>query len=323
MNNIEFNEQQSLVWEKHGLLLQPNKDIDWISNGIGPSHYIKQTNGKSYLYITGRDSNNVSRIGRVEVLGIQDEKLIVSEISQNPLLDVGEIGCFDESGVSYPWIIEHESTIFMFYVGWLAGGISGFQNFSGLAISVDNGASFKRIQKNPILERTNMEPFGTGSLCVTKESNGMWSMLYTSFESWRKNENLEVIPSYNIKKAESVDLVNWKRKHEVAVDLQGDEEHVIGKPTIHDLNGKLLLFYSVRGKRYKIGYAIKNSNGTFVRLDKLQTLTTSDSGWDSEMVEYAQVFEFQSKTIMIYNGNGYGRTGLGYASLKIEAHQND
>jgi hypothetical protein len=117
--------------------------------------------------------------------------------------------------------------------------------------------------------------------------------------------------------------VNWKRKHEVAVDLQGDEEHVIGKPTILDINGKSLLFYSVRGKRYKIGYATKNSNGTFVRLDKLQTLTTSDTGWDSEMVEYAQVFEFQSKTIMIYNGNGYGRTGLGYASLKIEAHQND
>lgn len=322
MTYKEFNEQQSLVWQKHGLLLQPNKNIDWISNGIGPSHYIKQNNGKSYIYITGRDGNNVSRIGRVEVIGIQNENLIVSEVSQNPLFDVGEIGCFDESGVSYPWIIEHESRIFMFYVGWVSGGISGFQNYSGLAISEDNGSSFKRVQKNPILDRTNMEPFGTGSLCVTKESNKTWSMLYTSFESWRKDENLEVIPSYNIKKAESADLVNWKRKGEVAVNLQSDEEHVIGKPTILDIDGTSLLFYSVRGKRYKIGYALKNSNGNFERLDALQTLTTSETGWDSEMVEYAQAFEFQSKIIMIYNGNGYGRTGLGYATLKKEAHQN-
>jgi hypothetical protein len=37
--------------------------------------------------------------------------------------------------------------------------------------------------------------------------------------------------------------------------------------------------------------------------------------------DMSTLFEFQSKIFMIYNGNGYGRTGLGYATLKVEADQ--
>ena len=42
-------------------------------------------------------------------------------------------------------------------------------------------------------------------------------------------------------------------------------------------------------------------------------LTTSVDGWDSEMLEYASVKKYKNKYYMIYNGNGFGKTGFGYA----------
>ena len=39
----------------------------------------------------------------------------------------------------------------------------------------------------------------------------------------------------------------------------------------------------------------------------------SKDGWDSEMVEYSFVFNHDGIKYMIYNGNGYGIDGAGYA----------
>ena len=47
-------------------------------------------------------------------------------------------------------------------------------------------------------------------------------------------------------------------------------------------------------------------------------LDVSPSGWDSEMVCYPHVFDHKGKRYMLYNGNGYGRTGFGLAVLEEE-----
>jgi len=44
----------------------------------------------------------------------------------------------------------------------------------------------------------------------------------------------------------------------------------------------------------------------------------SESGWDSESVEYPNVFDYRGAKYMLYNGNGYGRTGFGIAVLEHE-----
>ena len=44
-------------------------------------------------------------------------------------------------------------------------------------------------------------------------------------------------------------------------------------------------------------------------------LTTSVSGWDSEMMEYASVIKQNDIYYMLYNGNQFGKTGFGVAEL--------
>jgi hypothetical protein len=41
-------------------------------------------------------------------------------------------------------------------------------------------------------------------------------------------------------------------------------------------------------------------------------------GWDSEMIEYPFVFEHDGLRYMLYNGNGYGRSGFGLAVASRE-----
>ena len=73
------------------------------------------------------------------------------------------------------------------------------------------------------------------------------------------------------------------------------------------------MWFAVRGDRYRIGYAESGDGVGWRRLDGEQGLLPSASGWDSDMVEYPFVFEWQARKYMLYNGNDYGRTGVGLA----------
>lgn len=48
--------------------------------------------------------------------------------------------------------------------------------------------------------------------------------------------------------------------------------------------------------------------------DKLGIII-SRKGWDSEMTEYSLVSEYKGIRYMLYNENGYGKTGFGIAVL--------
>ena len=47
-------------------------------------------------------------------------------------------------------------------------------------------------------------------------------------------------------------------------------------------------------------------------------IDVSPYGWDSEMIEYPFIFEHKDRIYMLYNGNGFGKTGFGLAVLENE-----
>ena len=267
------------------------------------------------LYVTGRDDFNQSRIGIVDAC-IEGGEFELLEINPEPVFNLGPAGLFDESGVSYPWLVEHEGETLMYYVGWVAGGRTRFQNYLGLAVSTDGGLSFERHSSVPLLDRTAEEPFGSGSCAVWVENN-MWHMIYTSFGTWQPTDN-GFRPCYHLKKATSEDGREWYRTGQTLVDFQGSDEHVIGKPMVIQEHGKIKLWYSYRGQSYRIGYAESSDTHNFIRMDDCAGIDVSPKGWDSEMVEYAFVFDHNGSRYMIYNGNGYGLTGLGLAMYQYE-----
>ena len=83
-------------------------------------------------------------------------------------------------------------------------------------------------------------------------------------------------------------------------------------------------WFSVRGilsyrDNPKESYKIKSADlidNEWIRNKEIE-LDISDNGWDSEMVAYPYVIKENNKLIMFYNGNGFGKTGIGYAVKTI------
>ena len=44
---------------------------------------------------------------------------------------------------------------------------------------------------------------------------------------------------------------------------------------------------------------------------------SNTSAWDSQMVEYASIWQTNSKLGLFYAGNGYGATGIGYSESAL------
>ncbi len=298
--------------KKFGPLLIPGGDFFWLNTHAGPS-FVDTNTTPARLYVTGRDAQNRSHIGFFVLRQSGAELEVVLESGQL-VFSPGELGTFDESGVSYPWLVRDAGKTLMYYVGWTASGLTRFQNFTGLAISTDDGFTFSRVSKVPILDRTTTEPYGSGSCAVWRE-NANWYMIYTAFESWKLVEGT-ARPSYRLKEATSTDGICWQRSGRVVVDFISPEEHIIGKPMVLREGALTRLWYSHRGASYRIGYAESTDGQTFRRKDNHVGIDVSASGWDSEMIEYAFVFDLGGVRYMIYNGNGFGKTGLGYAILE-------
>ncbi len=54
-------------------------------------------------------------------------------------------------------------------------------------------------------------------------------------------------------------------------------------------------------------------------MDASHSIDVSASGWDSEMVTYPAVIDDGARLHMFYNGNDYGRSGIGYATSPTSA----
>lgn len=302
------------TWEKLGCILRPMPEIYWMATYTGPSFaYPLNDRGLFRLYVTGRDKNNRSLIGTVKI--DLDSPTKPLSISERPVFDVGELGTFDENGVSYPSIVEVDGALYMYYAGWMPTVLTPFQNRTGLAVSNDGGHSFSRVSRAPILPLTDQEPFSTGSVCTIKEGD-RWKMWYTCFLRWGKEPG-EHKHYYVIKYAESGNGIEWNRDGQICIDIDDPSEYAIGKPSVIRHAGHYHMWYVYRGEEYRIGYAVSENGINWQRRDDLAGIDVSETGWDSRAISYPHVFRSGNCLYMLYCGNNYGKEGLGLARLRL------
>ena len=78
------------------------------------------------------------------------------------------------------------------------------------------------------------------------------------------------------------------------------------------------MWYCYRGRdfAYRIGYAESEDAIRWCRRDVEAGISASQGGWDSEMICYPYIFDHKGERYMLYNGNGYGASGIGLAVLE-------
>lgn len=312
-----------MKWIKKGFIYKPDGTIPWsISHAQVPvAEYIEQNNTIK-VYFSTRDNQGMSLPAYV-ILDADNPRKII-EISQKPILSLGEIGMFDDCGVMPSWIVNRENNEkWLYYIGWNVRNTISYHNSVGLAISKDGGKTFSRFSQGPLWDRNYIEPHYSGTSCVIFD-NGIWKNWYLSCTEW-KIVNNKSEPRYHIKYSESLNGIDWERKGVVAIDYKDSKEAGIVKASVIKLDNKYMMWYSYRNfdnyrldknNSYQIGYAISNNGTDWERQDQNSGIQRSEDGWDSLMIEYPHVIKVKEKYLMFYNGNGFGESGFGYAELK-------
>jgi hypothetical protein len=299
-------------WRKLGRLFVPDGTQEWMDTHAA-APVVMPLGGSSFrVYCTGRDAKNRSRIGYVEF--DLDRPAASLRVSDRAVLLPGKLGAFDDSGVTSACLVRNNGKHYLYYTGWNVGSTVPFHLEVGLAISEDGGQTFERISDGPVLGRNRVDPYLVASPSILVE-NGVWRAWYVAGLKWELDGG---IPKhyYHIRYAESDDGIDWRRDGRVCVDFAAPDEHAFGRPMVYRVGGGYEMWYAYRGARYLIGYAESPDGLTWTRRDADAGIVRSESGWDSEMLEYPCLFEHNGRRYMLYNGNEYGKTGFGLAVLE-------
>jgi predicted GH43/DUF377 family glycosyl hydrolase len=301
-----------MKWKKKGAIFENQLSLDWaVTHAAVP--IADNIDGDMFrVYFSTRDNLNRSQTGFF-VIDINHPNKILYH-SSLPVLAFGGLGMFDESGAMGSWVVDWNSTKYLYYIGWNLGRTVPFRNALGLALSNDGGKMFVKQFEGPIMDRNIIDPFFTASPCVLFERD-RWRMWYVSCVKWEMSDNTPK-HYYHIKYAESLDGIHWQRNGIVCIDFKSQDEYAISRPCVIRENNLYRMWYSCRGMTYRIGYAESTDGISWERKDNDVGIDVSESGWDSEMIEYPFVFDHKGQRYMLYNGNGYGKTGIGLAILE-------
>tara|TARA_B110001452_G_scaffold12066_1_gene9913 strand:+ start:1621 stop:2517 length:897 start_codon:yes stop_codon:yes gene_type:complete len=294
-------------WKKLGLIY--NAD-NYSSVPIG--HFISKNIIR--IFCSRRDAENQSTPFFIDY-NLESIKILNKQVIN---LDLGDAGTFDENGIMPTSLIIINSKLYLYYIGWNSGGSTPFRNAIGLAMSFDNGLTFKKHSNGPILDRSIYDNCFVASNCVIKD-NGIYKMYYLSCGEWLNN-NGKLKHKYNIKYAESNDGINWKREGIVAIDFKYKHEYAISVPRVVKEDDIFKMWYSYRGieesDSYRIGYAESNDGKVWNRKDDEIIFTGENESWDSKMMCYPFIYDYNKNRFMLYNGNEYGKSGIGLAILE-------
>lgn len=297
-----------IEWTKYpgNPVMLPGSATDWDKEFVGLGSVIYYGN-KYHMWYTGGSFAGILRIGHAT----SPDGITWTKDINNPVLDKGTAGSWDENLVHCPKVIIINSTFHMWYTGH-----SGKRNNFGFQIghaSSPDGITWTKDANNPVL------PMGP---------NGAWdhswvsvgSVLYdgTKYHLWYSGfDTLSV--GVKIGHATSPDGLTWTKDPSNPVLVPEtplwDSPRVEFPSVIFD-GTNYNIWYSGGGYfTWKIGYATSTDGSNWTKDPSNPVLSTGKAGsWDSRSVATMSVIDNSGKFKMWYFGSkAEGFASIGYA----------
>ncbi|MBO89480.1 MAG: hypothetical protein CMP14_08155 [Rickettsiales bacterium] len=302
-----------MKWRKLGLIYRPNGGREWSKSHASVPIADHQLGDIYRIIFTTRDASNRSHIGWFE-MDIGNPGKLLNE-SDTPILAPGKLGAFDMDGVMASALVNLGNEKRLYYIGWNRAIGVPFRNSIGLAIQTGDTYHFQRYSDGPVLDRGPTDPYFMASHDVIIEANS-WHIWYLSGLDWLPGDPPQ--STYNLRYAVSENGIEWQRSGTIALDFEHENEIAIARPCVQHDSDKWRMWYCYRGRdfAYRIGYAESENAVQWYRRDDEAGIAVSQDDWDSEMICYPYVFDHKGDRYMLYNGNGYGASGIGLAILE-------
>lgn len=312
-------------WRKLGRVFNPQEiqGKEWLKEfAQAPATLIFDDFVRVYFSCRPPCDNNgqyVSYTGYVDL--DRDNLFKIIKVSDNPIMQLGERGTFDEFGIYPTSVIRSGNEVWAYYGGWTRCESVPFNVAIGLGISYDEGITFKKYGKGPMISYSPNEPFILSGPKI-RRFNGLWQLWYIAGRKWIIDDGRPE-PVYKIRMATSLDGVKWTKINKDIIESKINDE-AQASPDVIFCNGKYHMFfcyrysYNYRGKEkgYRIGYAFSDNMMDWTRDDSKAGIDISEEDWDCEMIAYPHVFELDGNIYMLYLGNQVGRHGFGLAQLE-------
>jgi len=305
-----------MQWRKLGQIFVADRHSDWMhSHAMIP--VAEWLEGDRYrVYFSPRDKNNRGHGAYLEI--DLNDPLKVQYLHDQPILEPGELGCFDDSGALPNALVTTGTRKRLYYTGINLGVTVKIRNSIGLAEWDEAQHKFVRVYPGPIIDRTRERPHFVATPEVQLQ-DGLYRAWFTSCVRWEQTEG-EAKHYYNLEYAESEDGETWRRDGTIAVDFADQFEYALGVPRVLRDGTIYKMWFCSRATKdeptYRIRYAESHDGISWTRRPDGPELDVSNQGWDSDMVCYPFVFDHGGRRFMLYNGNGYGLTGFGIAVLE-------
>lgn len=263
------------------------------------------------IFYSGRDAKNRSSVGAFDY--DMNSAQVIADYEE-PFFRSGRAGSFYEGGVSIGNCYRVGTTTYMLFMAWRnPKNAHWYGDIGRLVVKDDLTLALDR--DTPFISCKTFNSISLSYPWVQSSASKGFEMWYGTTETWDagNNEMLHVI-----RNAVSTDGQAWEQTDKVIPYAIGTAQ-AFSRPTVlRNPDGTQDMWFSYRsgtGASYRIGHS-RFSNGVWSQTPGRPGIDVSRSGWDSEMIEYPFVFEHQGKVFMLYNGNGYGATGIGLAEMR-------
>jgi hypothetical protein len=303
-------------WRDLGLIFRVHGQRPWMcSHGYVPSALLLRD--RIRVFAAFWDAELVGRIGYVDIALHEPTQVI--GFALEPVLDVGLPGTFDEHGVTPMAVQRVGHEVWLYYAGWQRSPTVRYLLFMGLAISSDDGLSFRRHSNVPVLERSDTHHLVRTGFVL--HEHGRW-------EAWAAQSNgiVEIngklTPSYELGYLESEDGIHWPASSAACLTTRAGGIFGYGRSAVWRAEGRYYGLFSVR--RYAMGYRIEYATSADgrdwepLRSDGMAFLPQHTVPAQRETM-FPSLIRASNQLLMFYNGDSFGQEGIRCAAWKCSA----
>lgn len=275
------------MWKPKGVIFNKHHaqlpTFHKVNESLGRIYYSTKIDGKSHIRYFDVDEN-------MDV--VSDDK---------EALGPGERGTFDHAGVMPSCVVrEPAGRLLMFYTGWSLRVDVPYSHAIGIAIVNEDG-TLRRGTGGPVLSCNHFDRYLVNSPYVEYDQRlKEWNMLYCSGTGWIDN-----YPTYNICSAKSKRTAfSWSSGFSRYI-THNKKDEAISRVSKDWTDLSYYYSWKTKDEPYKLARFSWNQKKSDVLVERGE--------WDSEMQCYPAMCKLNKQRYMLYNGNGYGETGIGVA----------
>ncbi|MFE3846676.1 hypothetical protein ACFX5D_01680 [Flavobacterium sp. LB3P45] len=321
-------------WIKKGKLFDPTQYS--LANGCkefaqSPQTVVFEDFVRIYFSTRKKDEATGKYLSFIAFIDVDKDFENILNSSSQEIIALGELGTFDEHGIFPINLLKEENRILAYSCGWNRRVSVSVETSIGLAISEDDGITFKKYGNGPIVSSSLKEPILVGDAFVQKY-NEVYHMWYIFGVKWMvATETEPEARVYKIAHATSKNGIQWNKEEGIQIISDKlNENECQALPTVIKIGSRYHMYFCYReatdfrknSKRsYKLGYAYSDDLKHWTRDDDNSGITTTANDWDSDMMCYPHIFECNSKVHLLYNGNEFGKYGFGIAELEQQPYK--